>query len=97
MNTLRNLLRSLDDSLRPWLDDFLKFLQFLAEGFDRAGVMTIFDVGWFLLAAFLCRLGIKQRNETGDVPALGWILLIVGGVMIALLAWAVFLALNQRA
>ena len=93
---MRTLLRWLDEILRAGLDDFLKFLQFLAEGFDRAGVITIFDVGWFLVAAFLCREGIKQRNETGEVSARGWILLFIGGLIIFLLALVVWVALTQK-
>jgi hypothetical protein len=91
-----DLLRSLDDFLRFMLDDFLKFLRFLAEGFERAGVVTIFDVGWFLIAAFLCTEGNKRRKETGEVSVPGWILLIIGGVMILILASGVWVVLNQR-
>ena len=91
-----DLLRLLDDFLRFMLDDLLRFLRFLAEGFERAGVITIFDFGWFLLAAFLCRKGNKLRKETGGVSAPGWVLLIIGGVMILILALGVYVLLNQR-
>ena len=92
----KNLLRPLDEFLRTTLDDLLKFLHLLAEGFQRAGVMTIIDIGWFLFAAFLCREGYKLRKATGEVPALGWILLIIGGVMILILALGVYVALVQK-